>query len=395
MKKGLILRSLQKNSTFCRALSFSENGANLLLGDDNGIVVIWEISLQKYIYLKQTQLSAVSSVSYWPENNKIFASSTYDGFIRFFDTRSNNVTIASFDHGCPVESFKFLDNGRKLVSMGGNKLKIWNFSERKLEYTLIEKKAITNLNIDCNDKIFYSGLDRNIKTFKLNLKKTKCHLSFKKNIISFACISDSIVIGFSEKIVLLRKSSSNKKIIKKKIIKNTQGFIERKKILFYNIFFLPKKKKFSIFENNKNYLNNNNNNKKISKIIKKSLDNLFRNNKIKNIFCILYENKNFITVFMIINELINQNRLISALNQIDPNDFIFLMNLITDNLKIIFTIELLKLLNIIAENFYPLFFIFISNCKIVAYLNILCNLIKKTIMVFNLKYSIEINNVYV
>ena len=98
---------------------------------------------------------------------------------------------------------------------------------------------------------------------------------------------------------------------------------------------------------------------------------------------------------MIINELINQNRLISALNQIDPNDFIFLMNLITDNLKIIFTIELLKLLNIIAENFYPLFFIFISNCKIVAYLNILCNLIKKTIMVFNLKYSIEINNVYV
>lgn len=238
LQKGLILRSLDKHSSLCHALSFSNNGTNLISSGDDGNVIIWDISLQKHLYSMKISEKALRSVFYWPENNQIYASSGYDGLIRFIDVRSNNSTIASFNHGCAVENFKFTNNGEGIISIGGNVLKIWNLRERKLEFLIEEKKAITQLNVDQADTVFYSGLNNNLKFFKLNSYKLHSQFMSKKNIITFACLSNSIIIGFSDKVVSIKNSSTDTKIYK------TKKKLElRKNNICSNIFFLPKKKK--------------------------------------------------------------------------------------------------------------------------------------------------------
>jgi WD40 repeat protein len=397
LKKGLILRSLLKNSSTCQALSFSPDGNNLISGDDNGVIIIWEISLEKKLYSIKTGKSSLKSVFYWPENNQVFASSNYDGFVKFFDIRSNNLIISSFNHGCPVENFSFTNKGKKLITIGGNNLKIWNLCERKLEYLTEEKKAITGLSLDENDKIFYSCLNRNIKLFTPKINKIDSQLWFKKNIISFVSLSNNLIIGFSEKILLLKNSyckrNKNRKILDKKNL-----FIKLKKDVYSHVFFLPNKE-VSLLKKYEKYVNVKCSKKKKKKVlfldfIKKSIDNLLRNNNLKKILDILFEHKKFSIFFLIISELISKNKLKKILNQFQTKNFLFLINLITENLKDIFPTEFFTILLKISENFFPIIFIFYSKNKINAYLKILNAMIHKSIEFYILNYCIDLKTFY-
>jgi WD40 repeat protein len=391
LQKGLILRSLDKYSSLCHALSFSKNGINLISGGDDGSVNIWDISLQKHLYSVKISEKALRSVFYWPENNQIYASSGYDGIVRFIDIRSNNSTVGSFNHGCAVENFKFTKNGREIVSIGGNMLKVWNLRERKLEFLVKEKKAITEMNVDQDDTILYSGLNNNIKLFKLNSYKLNSRFLSKKNIITFACLSNRIIIGFSDKIISIKNSSANQKISKTK--KKLQF---NKNNTYSNIFFLPKKKKFffKYQENftNKKYIKTKKKKNSFSLVLKKSIDNLIRNNMIKKIFDILYENKKFSIIFLVINEVINQGKIEIILTQIEAKDFLFLINIITEDLKFISTPGFFWMIIKISENYLPIVYIFNTCYKIEKYLKILSTLIKKSYEICNLKFAIEMKN---
>nr|UXY87704.1 U3 small nucleolar ribonucleoprotein [Cryptomonas curvata] len=396
LKKGLILRNLHNHSSMCRLLSFSPNGTNLISGDDSGMIIIWEISLEKLLYSRKIGESPLTCVSYWPNNNQVFASSSYDGFIKFFDIRSNNLAIASFNHGCGVESFNFSNKGKNLITIGGNKLKIWNLCERKLEFLIQEEKAITGLSIDQTENILYSCLNRNIKSLKFNVNKINHRLSFKKNIISFGCLSKNIIIGFSDKILLVKNPSFKKKIFETAGSKKIYP-LKIKKEIYSNIFFLPKQKSL-VIKNYQKYLSGNNNNKKkknpFSSFIKKSIDNLVRNNKIKKILNILYESKKISVISLIIVELINQYKLKKILNQFPVKYLLFLMNFVSKNLNILFPSELFDILLRISEKFFPMIYIFYSNYKIEACIKILRNLIKKSVNFYILRYCIELKNFY-
>jgi WD40 repeat protein len=391
LQKGLILRSLDKHSSLCHALSFSNNGTNLISSGDDGNVIIWDISLQKHLYSMKISRKALRSVFYWPENNQIFASSGYEGLIKFIDIRSNNLTVASFNHGCPVEHFKFTNNGERIISIGGNVLKVWNLREKKLEFLVEEKKAITQLNLDRADTVFYSGLNNSIKFFKLNSYKLHSQFVSKKDIITFACLSNRIIIGFSDKILSIKNSSFDKKIYKTK-----KQLEPRKNITCSNIFFLPKKKikNFRYQENilNKKYLKAKKKKNSSFIILKRSIDNLVRKNKIKKIFDILYENKKFSIVFMVINEVIYQRKIETILPQIEGKHFLFLINRITENLKIISTPIFLWMVLKISENYFPIIYLFNSYYKIETYLKILNNLFKKSYKIYNLRFAIEMKN---
>jgi hypothetical protein len=391
LQKGLILRSLDKHSSLCHALSFSNNGTNLISSGDDGNVIIWDISLQKYLYSMKISERALRSVFYWPENNQIYASSGYDGLIRFIDIRSNNSTVASFNHGCAVENFKFTNNGEEIISIGGNVLKVWNLRERKLEFLVEEKKAITQLTVDQADTVFYSGLNNSIKFFKLNGYRLHSQFVSKKNIITFACLSNSIIIGFSDKIISIKNSAAAKKVYK------TEKKVElRKNNTCSNIFFLPKKKKknFKYQENllNKKYLKTKKKKNSSSIILKRSIDNLVRNDRIKKIFDILYENKKFSIIFMVINEVINQSKIETILTQIEGKHFLFLINRITEDLKIVSTPMFLWMILKVSENYFPIIYVFNSYYKIETYLKILNNLLKKFYKIYNLKFAIEMKN---
>ena len=109
LKKNIILKTITAHRGSINALAFSWNQTQIISGGSDFIIKLWDISTQQCLISIKNEKNSVRSISFLPEINQIFASSSYDGKIKIFDFRFSKIPILIFDHGCPVENFKFSD----------------------------------------------------------------------------------------------------------------------------------------------------------------------------------------------------------------------------------------------------------------------------------------------
>lgn len=197
VSKKKILRSLKGHNGPVYSTSFSDDGLTLISGGNDMVLKSWDISLEKCIFSYPSHEDFIRTVCFFPRSNQICGTSSYDGKIKIQDLRVKEPIVKIFDHGCPVESFKFFPEQKTMVSIGGNYLKFWNMSGNKCFFQIKEPKPLLNLSIFSEKAVLYNQLGQELVLCDYSDLKTYPLLSFKKEILTFETCQKSILVGFS------------------------------------------------------------------------------------------------------------------------------------------------------------------------------------------------------
>nr|UXY87214.1 U3 small nucleolar ribonucleoprotein [Cryptomonas sp.] len=392
LHKGNLIKTLKGHTSPVHAISFSDNGLNLISGGDDGFLKIWDIAVQSCVSFVKLNKVFIRSVSYLPKNNQIYACSSYDGFIRINDIRSNDTPIVKFNHGCPVEKFRFTPDGKNIISIGGNTLKLWDLTQRKLIMSLKEEKPLINIDTSSNNMILYSSLNYDIKSFDLKTCSTRSLLFFKKNVVSFGVLLNGIAISFSDGTISFKKNVKIKFEIKNR---NENDEKRKKKIPNSNIFFIPKKnvpknsykkhqaqncfkkKKIKLFKDSKTF---------------SSFDYSLRTFSLNRILDSFFEVKKRSVILSYLHEIIvSENFDVKLDNQVEMK-FFSLINIILENMRLLYIPRFFWILLKFYETISPVVDFSKSYLQVLKYFRIINNLLRKSFDSYTLKYVTETIN---
>lgn len=125
-----------------QSVAFSDNGKHIASGDQQGVVVVREISSGEEVFRKKIHHGYIRSLCFSPTEKGLLATASDDTRIRFinFFTGDLPVTVGvkKDKHTEPLNSIVFSHNGDLLISAGcDHQIKIWNTKNHELIYSLL------------------------------------------------------------------------------------------------------------------------------------------------------------------------------------------------------------------------------------------------------------------
>jgi WD40 repeat protein len=118
------------------SMTFSHNGKHLASGDQQGVVVVREISTEVEVFRKKIHNGMVAALAFSPTNKALLASASWDKRIRltnFFGGNPITLGTGAEKHSDSVVSIAFAPRGDVLVSSGTDRIvKLWDVEKRRL-----------------------------------------------------------------------------------------------------------------------------------------------------------------------------------------------------------------------------------------------------------------------
>ncbi|HSE18813.1 MAG TPA: TIR domain-containing protein [Pyrinomonadaceae bacterium] len=119
------------------SMTFSHNGKHLASGDQQGVVVVREVSTEAEVFRKKIHNGVVAALAFSPTNKALLATASWDKRIRltnfFDDSKPITLGTGADKHSDSVVSIAFAPGGDILVSSGTDRIvKLWDVEKRRL-----------------------------------------------------------------------------------------------------------------------------------------------------------------------------------------------------------------------------------------------------------------------
>ena len=126
-----------------QSIQFSHNGEHLASGDQQGVVVVREISSGEEVFRKKIHNNYIRSICFSPVEKGLLATASDDTRIRLINFyeggTAKTLGFKKDKHSEPLNSIVFSHNGDLLVSAACDKtVKIWNVKNQKLLYSFLQ-----------------------------------------------------------------------------------------------------------------------------------------------------------------------------------------------------------------------------------------------------------------
>lgn len=149
LKQPTVLKTFEKKSKIKKparyahdveqiiSMTFSHNGKHLASGDQQGVVVVREVSTEVEVFRKKIHNGMVAALAFSPTNKALLASASWDKRIRltnfFGDGKPITLGTGAEKHTDSVISIAFAPGGDILVSSGTDRIvKLWDVEKRRL-----------------------------------------------------------------------------------------------------------------------------------------------------------------------------------------------------------------------------------------------------------------------
>ena len=198
--KGL-LRQMKGHSSVVRDVSFGAKSTDLASVSDDKSLRLWDVAVGEEICNWSSEHSDyIRSLSCSQSNPSLCLTGSYDHCVKVWDFKQAH-SIATLDHGSPVESVVLLPGDTLAASAGGNVIKIWDLLSRKSIATIAShQKTVTSLYYNQTSNWLLAGsLDNQVKVFDMASYKVVHSFKFPSAIVAVASCGkeDNLVIAGS------------------------------------------------------------------------------------------------------------------------------------------------------------------------------------------------------
>lgn len=144
-------------------------GNQLITGSDDRVVRLYDISQTTKGPILEFDDSYhgdyIRSASFIPANPNLITTGCYDGFVRIFDTRQQQIVAKFSQDGSPVEDVLAI-SPTTLFSAGGPQVKVWDLTKSAQVDTLHNfTKTVTTLHSTGDRGLLAGSLDGHVKIF--------------------------------------------------------------------------------------------------------------------------------------------------------------------------------------------------------------------------------------
>ncbi|MBD2459366.1 NACHT domain-containing protein [Nostoc sp. FACHB-87] len=142
------------------SVAYSSDGKLLAVGDDNGIVRLWEIASKKELWIRQEHTSRVNSVVFSPDCQTLVSASN-DKTIKIWNSRTGKCRTSLLGHTHRVRAVTFSPDGNILASAGDDQcVKLWDMHTTECLRTLQEhNNSVSSLAFSLDGETLASGSD--------------------------------------------------------------------------------------------------------------------------------------------------------------------------------------------------------------------------------------------
>jgi len=179
-QNGQFIRKLKGNHGFIMRVVFSSTGALLASGDDEGIIVIWNVESGEEVHTFNTN-STIGSLAFSPDGTHL-ASGNSEGNtdIKLWDLKSGQEFHTLSGHIGNVYNLVFTPDSTQLFSSSGDRtIKLWDVESGQLVRTLIgHRNFVYGLAISPDGKLLASAsADGLIKLWEVETGLELCTLN--------------------------------------------------------------------------------------------------------------------------------------------------------------------------------------------------------------------------
>ena len=124
---GRLFRKFEGHDDEVRSVAFGPDGSRLASGSKDTTIKVWDVIASKELLTLTGHSGPVTCVTFSPDGRRI-ASGSEDNTIRLWDVQTGVATFIFSDchHGGLVRSIDFSRDGGRIVSCGGNTIKVWD-----------------------------------------------------------------------------------------------------------------------------------------------------------------------------------------------------------------------------------------------------------------------------
>ncbi|MHC5599419.1 MAG: WD40 domain-containing protein [Nostoc sp.] len=142
------------------SVAYSSDGKLLAVGDDNGIVRLWEIASKKELWIRQEHTSRVNSVVFSPDCQTLVSASN-DKTIKIWNSSTGKCRTSLLGHTHRVRAVTFSPDGNILASAGDDQcVKLWDMHTTECLRTLHEhNNSVSSVAFSLDGKTLASGSD--------------------------------------------------------------------------------------------------------------------------------------------------------------------------------------------------------------------------------------------
>jgi len=118
------------------AVAFNPSGQELATGDENGVVLIWDVGRRRVTRTLRGHTKAITGLAFSP-GGQVLASSSEDGSVRLWNAQTGDESGLLAGHDGKVHALAFSPDGRRLASTGADRtVRLWDV-ERQTELARI------------------------------------------------------------------------------------------------------------------------------------------------------------------------------------------------------------------------------------------------------------------
>uniref|UniRef100_A0A3B0MGR4 WD domain, G-beta repeat/UTP15 C terminal, putative n=1 Tax=Theileria annulata TaxID=5874 RepID=A0A3B0MGR4_THEAN len=204
-----LLRRFRAHEGACHCHSFSYDKLSLLSGGDDSAVKLWDAAQETCSLTLDGHTDRVRSLTPVPGDCNLWATACYDKIARLYDIRTPEKPVTKLEMDSPVEHVSISSSGFRLITTGGNQVKVWDISSGlKLEFTVSPHlRAITRSFLSDDDNLLItSSLDGTVKYSDINNGLKVSHMyRFDGEVTSFDFKYNNVLaVGLSTSDWLIR-----------------------------------------------------------------------------------------------------------------------------------------------------------------------------------------------
>jgi len=205
---GGMLRLMRGHTKAVHACGFSDDKLHVVSGSDDATVRLWDVATGEATLTMTGHTDHVRSLAPSPASPEIWASGSYDHTVKLWDCRTGK-SVASVDHGQPVQASLILPGGGVLVTAGGNVMKVWDIlaGGRLLQSVSNHSKPITCLAMDAEGGRVLSGsLDHHLKVYDVGEFRVRYSFDYTQPILSCAVSPEAgtVAVGMASGLLTVR-----------------------------------------------------------------------------------------------------------------------------------------------------------------------------------------------
>lgn len=130
-----------------RSVAFTPDGNTLIAGDVFGVVLVWSLKDGKARGHFKAHAEDVTALAVSPDG-RFMATGSQDKSLRLWNLRTLKLEREIGRHDWSIAALAFHPDGKRLVSAGGDAIKVWNLATGSTERTFTAVHEITSLSLD-------------------------------------------------------------------------------------------------------------------------------------------------------------------------------------------------------------------------------------------------------